>query len=219
MTALSETQTEVKAASHKDDVLSAEVWQARFEDVFSDIAKTRMADVPILNHALSVKALGFQKVAFGNHSMTIGALITPWFLNLIAISDDEADLATHGQAVTETVALGLPGGAFDFLVSDEPALGRYAACSLFSPMFEFKDQETVIAVAEASLAEVLNSETAHEAGDEEAAISAMWHGEKSMDDLRPEEPVRTQKAPNRRALLTGRLAEPRAEDDHGEVSL
>ena len=40
---------------------------------------------------------------------------------------------------------------FDFIGSHEPAFGSYAACSLFSPMFEFGDQAAAVATARAVL--------------------------------------------------------------------
>ena len=51
----------------------------RLEVCFEEILVDRMADVPILNTALSVKVVGGRK--WQNHWLDV--LVTPWFMNLI----------------------------------------------------------------------------------------------------------------------------------------
>jgi len=128
-------------------------WECRVADLvalFSTIARTRMADVPVLNAALRVEALGFERSSSGDDAVDagIGILITPWFMNLVhlpALRDDA--VASVGR--TERHALG--GAVFDFIGAHEPAVGAFSACSLFSPMFEFADQAAARATALAVL--------------------------------------------------------------------
>ncbi len=123
------------------------------EAAFRRIQAETMADVPILNPALSVEAVGFAR--WQNH--WLGILITPWFMNLVLVP---------GAAETwQSVAPGLrrflrfPSGDFAFLGSDEAELGEFQSCSLFSPMGEFVDQAGAREVARAAL-EALQSDPA-----------------------------------------------------------
>ena len=131
---------------------SAETFATRLEAVFSHIHETRMQGLPIVNSALSVKAVGFQP--WGDD--WLGILVTPWFMNLM-ILPGEGDLpeAWSRPAIGDTVVQALPAGRFDFIMGEEAALGRFLICSLFSPVFEFGDQETAVMTAEAAMTEVM----------------------------------------------------------------
>jgi [NiFe] hydrogenase assembly HybE family chaperone len=127
-------------------------WERRVADLaalFATIACTRMAGVPVLNAALRVEAVGFERSSTDDDAVDagIGILIAPWFMNLVhlpALRDD----AVGGVGRTQRHALG--GEVFDFIGAYEPAIGAFSACSLFSPMFEFADQaaarDTALAV-------------------------------------------------------------------------
>ena len=69
----------------------------------------------------------------------------------------EAKWPTLAQGQTQHHAL--PGGTFSFIVGEEPMLGRFQMCSLFSPMERFVDQEAALATAEAAMAELLTPQT------------------------------------------------------------
>ena len=117
------------------------------EDTFRHIAETRMQDVPILNLALQVEAVGFRPFQEGN----IGILITPWFMNLIWLP------CVNSEAVTvsgKTKSLELPSSDVDFLTAEDASIGAYLTCSLFSPMYEFSDMVQVREVANAILEEL-----------------------------------------------------------------
>lgn len=133
--------------------------------LFNDIAQTRMADVPVLNPALRVEALGFELCRDGepekatpvpspDHApdndlpgMT-GVLITPWFMNLVWIPLVRLEQPGRvGRSRSRLVGV----ESFDFIGGYEPAFGSYEACSLFSPMFEFNDQDAASATARAVL--------------------------------------------------------------------
>lgn len=118
---------------------------------FDEIARTRMAGVPVLNPALQVEAIGFASQAEGDGgTVAIGILVTPWFMNLVRLPlHREAGTAGVGRVRRHEVGT----QAFDFIGAHEDAIGAYAACSLFSPMFEFANpaaaRETARAVLDA----------------------------------------------------------------------
>lgn len=145
--------------------------------LFEHVGKTRMTGVPILNPALRVEVVGFEALnrppaidssacsatdlIASNHQHpersspafppgAIGILITPWFMNLVYVPllrVDEPD-----RAGSSPHAVG--SERFEFIAAYEPGFGSFEACSLFSPMFEFADQATAVATAQAVLAEL-----------------------------------------------------------------
>lgn len=124
------------------------VWRQRFETTFHRIQTERMDGVPILNRALVVEALGFERFM----DARLGVLITPWFMNLVRVSP--AGTALPG----ETQARHLPCGVLPFTGAREDDLGAFESCSLFSPMFEFSAQEEARVVAEEVLLEIRRSD-------------------------------------------------------------
>lgn len=119
--------------------------ESALEHSFNEILTTRMLDMPVLNPALAVRALGFGQ--FGDD--WLGVLITPWFMNLLLLPGPDSTWLTHPSGGKfERI---FPYGSFEFTVANEAQLGTYGQCSLFSPMFEFQDQAAAIAAAEAIL--------------------------------------------------------------------
>ena len=123
---------------------------------FAAIERERMADVPILNPAIDVEAVGFREW----QDAALGVLITPWFMNLVLLplardGDDARPLGDSEIGDSESVAL--PCGEIDFLHGYEEGIGAYRMCSLFSPMFDFDDHAAAVATAEAVLDGVLSS--------------------------------------------------------------
>ena len=111
------------------------------EALFRHIAATRMAGVPVLNPALDVAARGF---ASDGASGLWGVLLTPWFMNLVVLPGPQAEPLAVGA--TRRRVLGPE--AFDFIGAHEDGFGPYEACSLFSPMHEFRDQAAALATAD-----------------------------------------------------------------------
>jgi [NiFe] hydrogenase assembly HybE family chaperone len=103
---------------------------------FRVVHQTRMHDVPILNTAIAVEAVGF--APWDAH--WLGCLVTPWFMNLILLPR----VAEHWVRLRpgEKHTYIFPAGAFEFIGGREESIGEYHACSLFSPMFEFADHAT-----------------------------------------------------------------------------
>ena len=114
------------------------------ERCFLNIQQQRMADIPILNFNLRVQAVDFQLFA----QTWIGVLITPWFMNLLYF---QADNTLVGSKVAHL----FPAGQFEFIVSYEKELGFYQSCSLYSPMFDFQQQEVAVQTAQVALQALL----------------------------------------------------------------
>lgn len=154
------------------------------EVTFKKIQTERMRDVPVLNHKLLVKAINLQQWK----TNCIGVLITPWFMNLVllpnnvapsedASSDDHFDTWQNikvGQEINHV----FPSGRYTFVAGYEETIGYYQSCSLFSPMFEFEDQESAEITAQAALVALFDSDyedvaSRHPAED----IKKIWNGE------------------------------------------
>lgn len=130
----------------------AENPSALLERVFRRIEAGHMAGVPILNHHLEVEAVGFRE--WQGH--WLGILITPWFMNLMLLPGRQSDWTALPAGKSRL--WGLPVGEYEFIAGFEPSLGEYHACSLFSPMFEFVDQEAARLTARAALAAILKAD-------------------------------------------------------------
>jgi [NiFe] hydrogenase assembly HybE family chaperone len=115
------------------------------ETTFNEILTNRMRDLPIVNVALSVQAVGFNR--FGEN--WLGILITPWFMNLLLLPSFDSNW-NEQQAGTK-IDIHFPYGTFEFTLGREAQLGTYALCSLFSPMFQFENQAAALTSAQAAL--------------------------------------------------------------------
>ncbi|MEC4590957.1 MULTISPECIES: [NiFe]-hydrogenase assembly chaperone HybE [Nitrospirillum] len=160
---------------------------ARIETAFARIAVTRMAGVPVMNPALSVAMRGVHR--HGGH--WVGVLVTPWFMNLLLLP-----VAEEGpRQVGAKTALALPSGRYEGIWGHEDDLGGYWSCSLFSPMFDFADQETAVATADAALAEIM---AVPEPDADDDGMATIWAGNPAVPP-----PAKTEPAPppSRRALF------------------
>ena len=123
------------------------------QQAFEQIARTRMAGLPLVNPRLAVACVGFR--AEGNGALALGVLITPWCMNLVRLPlhDDALPLRPGVVGARE-------GGArcFGFIGAHEDGIGGFEAASLFSPMFEFVDQNAAVATAEEALKELRGRE-------------------------------------------------------------
>jgi hypothetical protein len=140
------------------------------ERIYRRIATTRMAGIPILHPGLEVTAVGFAPEPGGGGAA--GVLVTPWFMNLVWLPDEDAeekapppaadggaasDSAVGREARPPALRVGVSRArrigheAFDFLGAHEEGFGPFETCSLFSPVLEFADQVAAVATAEAVL--------------------------------------------------------------------
>jgi len=121
------------------------------QQVFEAIGCERMRDLPMVNPVLEVATVGFENGA------CLGILITPWCMNLVLLPNgEEESRAWDALRPGSKQRHGFPSGVYEFVVADEPGVGRFQSCSLFSPMFEFADQATALATARAALAAIMN---------------------------------------------------------------
>ncbi|MCQ8106171.1 [NiFe]-hydrogenase assembly chaperone HybE [Methylomonas sp. SURF-2] len=127
----------------------AQIEQA-LEQTFKRILTTRMLGMPLLNPALSVRALGFGRV----NQDWLGVLITPWCMNLLLLPTTDSAWTT--QAPGGKFEQAFPYGSFEFTVAREAQLGTYAQCSLFSPMLHFADQAAAFTAGQSVLQALLS---------------------------------------------------------------
>ena len=119
------------------------------EQAFFRIQRDHMADVPILNPALSVEAVDFQR--WSGH--WLGIVVTPWCMSMLLIPGSTENWISTGENKRRFVHF--PAGDFAFLGSQEEELGEYQSCSLFSPMGKFATQSEASMTARASISGLL----------------------------------------------------------------
>jgi len=115
------------------------------ERVFEEVRTTRMAAVPILNARLRVEAVGFREW----RGARVGALVTPWSVNLVIVAAPGQALASLRTGVAECWSF--PSGDYEFYGHAEPSIGQYRQCSLVSPVLEFSSHADAVAAARAAL--------------------------------------------------------------------
>ena len=110
-------------------------------------------DLPIVNTALDIEAVGFQPL----EEHLLGVLLTPWFMNLFLLPGTERwDDRRQGSACV----VELPGGNVEFRVSHEEALGTILSAALFSTVADFPNQEIAREVAKETLRLLFDSTAA-----------------------------------------------------------
>src|SRR5574343_1086396 len=114
---------------------------AFFEAHYRHVWQTRMHDLPFVNAALGIEAIGFARY----QGDWLGVVITPWFLNLLLVSGG-------GQLWGDIPAgerryLSLPCGTLQFIADDDPDIGPYQYCPLIAPVTELADMATARLVA------------------------------------------------------------------------
>lgn len=131
------------------------------EQAFFRILRERMADVPIHNEALSVEAVDFQR--WQGH--WLGVVVAPWCMSVLLVPGKAEDWESAGDNQRRFVRF--PAGDFAFLGSDEPEVGEYQSCSLFSPMDRFGSQSEAVLTARASLIALLQPQAVQSAPEKE----------------------------------------------------
>ena len=119
------------------------------EAAFARIAGTRMAGLPLNNPVLRVAGVGFRAL---DERHQVGVLITPWAINLVLLGER----SSHDLRLTadRRQTWDFPSGRYEFMGGDEPECGAYQFCSLFSPAFEFPDQDSAVTTAIQVMAEL-----------------------------------------------------------------
>lgn len=114
---------------------------AFLEAHYRHVWQTRMHDLPFVNAALAVEAVGFARY----EGDWLGVVITPWFLNLLLVSGG-------GQLWGDIPAgerryLNLPCGTMQFIADDDPDIGPYQYCPLIAPVTNLADMAQARLVA------------------------------------------------------------------------
>jgi [NiFe] hydrogenase assembly HybE family chaperone len=119
---------------------------------YRHIAQTRMAGLPVYNHRLAVEAIGFQR----HGDAWLGIMATPWFMNAVLTPAQPGAWNDIRDGIKVTRAL--PSGSYEFVAGHIDGIGTILNCSLFSPMFEFEEQEAVVEAANAAMGALLDPE-------------------------------------------------------------
>ncbi|WP_407493077.1 [NiFe]-hydrogenase assembly chaperone HybE [Pseudooceanicola sp. MF1-13] len=179
---------------------------AKLVDEFNEIWHSKMRDVPLVNKALRIEAIGFQAW----NGQILGVLVSPWFMNLILLPDgEEWDLVTGAK---EHIAF--PSGEYEFIHNTRDTIGGYKACSLFSPMHDFTRQKDATDVARAvmgALFDEANKAETDRAADirqaREAELAAQEAAEADAAKADEDDVPVLDAKPTRRAFLTAGMAD------------
>lgn len=109
---------------------------AFLEAHYRQVWQTQMHDLPFVNPALAVEALGFLR----HEGDWLGVVVTPWFLNLFLLSGGGqlwGDIPAGQRRYLE-----LPCGTLQFIADDDPAIGPYQYCPLIAPVTAIADMAT-----------------------------------------------------------------------------
>lgn len=188
-------------------MISPDYHTAALRRTFIRIQHERMHGVPVLNPALKVECVGFRPW----QDYCLGVLVTPWFMSLMLLpcEGDEWEGLKIGEKVTHI----FPSGAYEFIVGEEEAIGRYLSCSLFSPVFEFDGQEAAVATAEAVMDGLMDGGNREPLGMREKEIERFWRGDSEPQEFprdeellsRPTLEEKLETPMSRRDLLRGRF--------------
>jgi len=178
---------------------------AGMETAFTRIQRERMTGMPLLNPALEVQSVGFR--LWENYCL--GVLITPWFMNLMLLPlDGNAwEELPSGTKINQS----FPSGTCEFILGEEESIGRYLMCSLFSPVFEFQNQEAAVVAAEAVLQSLMDETSRDEVSIRKRGIRTIWSGADASTAVvaggeeanRPSLEERIRKPVSRRDVLRG----------------
>ena len=177
---------------------------SRLVSEFTEVWHAKMRDVPICNNLLHVQAVGW-----GVHEgRPLGVLLSPWFMNLIQMpspGEDWSDLRSGAKQI-----MSFPSGEYEFIHNTRPLIGGYKACSLFSPMNDFKTQAQAIDVAEAVMVALFDEANRAET-DRSADIRAAREDELEAARAAEAEQADIPDEPSRRQVITAGLS-----NDEGE---
>jgi [NiFe] hydrogenase assembly HybE family chaperone len=163
-----------------------------------------MRDVPLVNRALHVEAVGFRTW----EGRPVGVLLSPWFMNLILLPAPGEDWSNLYIGEKELIAF--PSGIYEFIHNRRGAVGGYKACALFSPMSDFGSQLQATDCARAVMQALFDPANAAET-DQRETIRARREADLAAQAAteaqgRAETAACPAPTPSRRAVLTGGLS-------------
>lgn len=135
----------------------------RLEAVFTDIATSRMAGLPICNEAMQVQAVGFRAW----QEYWVGVLITPWTISLVLLPDQQP-LKSLGP--DEKMTWEFPSGSYEFMGLNEQAMGTCQICSLISPVIDIQTHAEAVSIAEEVMVALFASEKSDQQRDAERKV-------------------------------------------------
>lgn len=157
------------------------------EFFYDKVWREQMIDLPFVNPALRVEAVGFRQV----DGDWVGVVITPWFINLFLLPGGGAlwqDLPSGEQRGVE-----FPAGQLDLIADNNPdrdaPISAYQYCPLIHPVQHLADQATARDAAEAILEALLTPPST-------AVEAPAGHPEAASE-------LTVEPAPGRRAFLRG----------------
>lgn len=170
---------------------------------FNEVWHAKMRDVPIVNKLLHVQAVGFDLY----QGRPLGVLLSPWFMNLILLPAEGEDWSDLQPGAKEHITFA--SGQYEFIHNKRDMTGGYKACSLFSPMNDFRSQAQAVEVARAVLVALFQEEHRAET-DRSAEIRAAREAElEAVTEAEAEEDAEAAliiEAPTRRQVLTAGLS-------------
>lgn len=175
--------------------------EGKLERVFNCIYRERMSDMPMVNNKLQVHAIDFQP--WQQHY--IGVLSTPWFMNLMLLPGDQDDWSNLPELGKQSQLF--PSGRYEFITGYESQLGKYQMCSLFSPMFEFADDDAAVETAHIIMSELMKQENQDEAHIQPTQMEAIWKGEE-LPELNLKARITQHNDEPQRPLISARLEQP-----------
>lgn len=116
---------------------------------YQHVWQTRMHDMPFVNPALSVEAIGFVQL----QGDWVGVVVTPWFINLFLVfggGELWGDIPAG-----ERRYLNLPCGTLQFIADDDPDIGPYQYCPLIAPVSNVPDMATARQTGHDAMAAVM----------------------------------------------------------------
>lgn len=157
------------------------------ESFYEKVWRQQMIDLPFVNPALRVEAVGFRQV----EGDWVGVVITPWFINLFLLRGGGTlwqDLPSGEQR-----GVAFPAGSLNFIADNNPdpeaPISAYQYCPLIHPVQHLADQATARDAAMAILEALLTPPS--------TAVEAPADRPQAANEV-PAEP-----APGRRAFLRG----------------
>ncbi|WP_181420816.1 [NiFe]-hydrogenase assembly chaperone HybE [Rhodobacter viridis] len=119
---------------------------------FREIWHSKMRDVPLVNKALSIEAVGFHSHA----GRGLGVLVSPWFMNLVLLPAEGEDWSELIPGAKEDVHFA--SGTYEFIHNRREMVGGYKACSLYATMGDFQTQMQAVDLARAVMIELFKEE-------------------------------------------------------------
>ncbi|SOB93449.1 [NiFe]-hydrogenase assembly chaperone HybE [Rhodobacter maris] len=174
---------------------------------FREIWHSKMRDVPLVNKALAIEAVGFRS----HEGRGLGVLVSPWFMNLVVLPGAEEDWSALVPGAKEDMHF--PSGIYEFIHNRREMVGGYKACALFSSMGDFQSQMQARDVARAVMGELFKPENRAETtrgaeirASREAEIEAVHAAEAAAAEAVTRGEALAQ--PSRRQVISGGLVAP-----------